>query len=76
MMGLTTDNQGWFTHKTASDTEGSSHRYGKWVQVGKGVPSAPVLDSEGKNVIVQVNGQLKRVPVSTIGSEPRGWKIR
>lgn len=56
---------------------GTSKNVGVQVTLGAGVPSKPVLDSSGKNVIVQMSdGTLLRIPVS-LAMKPvqiQGWQ--
>ncbi|MEW6141118.1 MAG: PilC/PilY family type IV pilus protein [Thermodesulfobacteriota bacterium] len=60
---------------SSGDTAASGIRY----SLGSGVPSKPVLDSRGENIIVQMSdGTLKRVkvdlPVNPISV--KGWRVR
>jgi Tfp pilus tip-associated adhesin PilY1 len=66
------------TVTSLSSTSGSeSSITGVQVSLGSGMPSKPVLDSSGKNVIVQMSdGTLLRVPV-TLATKPvqvLGWQ--
>lgn len=65
------------TNLTTTGTGSQSSVTGVQVSLGSGVPSKPVLDSSGKNVIVQMSdGTLLRVPV-TLATKPvqvLGWQ--
>jgi hypothetical protein len=67
-----------FTPYLTTIPEGASGSYtGVRLDLGAGMPSRPVLDSSGKNVIVQMSdGTLKRVPVN-LKAKPvqvQGWQ--
>ena len=75
---ISTSGSSTFTATNLSASSGSSSSVtGVRVSLGAGVPSKPVLDSSGKNVIVQMSdGTLLRVPV-TLAIKPvqvLGWQ--
>lgn len=60
----------------ASKAPSAQERLGDRLSLGSGVPSPPVLDSSGTQVVVQSGGKLTRIKVSAPPDETRGWKIR
>ncbi len=61
-----------------SDSAATSgqERQGDRLSLGSGVPSPPVLDSSGTQVVVQSGGKLTRIGVKAPPDETKGWKIR
>lgn len=63
-----------------SPSGGSTGPAGFQVSLGSGVPSRPVIDSKGQNIIIQMSdGTLKRMPVNLAQNKPvqfKGWRER
>jgi type IV pilus assembly protein PilY1 len=57
----------------------STTPHGVQVDLGLGVPSKPILDSQGENIIVQMSdASLVRIPVNLLQKRvgPQGWRER
>ena len=75
---IVSDDTSTLTVSNLTSTSGTTSSVtGVQVSLGSGMPSKPVLDSSGKNVIVQMSdGTLLRIPVS-LASKPlqvKGWR--